>query len=152
MFCAINSIFVNNVNPLRLVEFAHDQYESLLNSLRELYRNQLLTLLTDTSSDSLTDFATFVTDTIITDYEQNDNAAFVYGDSTTFTDLGGVNDIGIRNWIATLPYLNLISKQAPLHLLDEILSIDQISHHDGHLANYMLPDSTIDTFISNSIL
>jgi len=34
----LSSAFVDNVTPLSVVEFAHDQYESLLKSLNEIYR------------------------------------------------------------------------------------------------------------------
>ena len=141
----LSSIFVNNVSPLRLVEFARDQYDNLLNALRETYRRQLITLLTDTSDQSLADLSGYIADTIVTEYEQSDNTALVYGDSTTFTEVNGVNDLGMRNWITTLPYFRLSQSTSPTYLVDDTQGINQILHHDGHLDQYTLPTSTIET-------
>lgn len=141
----LSSIFVNNVTPLRLIEFARDQYQSLTNSLSETYRRQLLTLLTNTSEESLADITTFISNTIIEEHEQSDNVSLIYGDSTTFTEIDGNADIGLRNWIATLPYFNLVGKQKPQYLIDDILNINEIRHHDNHLNMYNLPSNVIET-------
>jgi hypothetical protein len=145
----LSSIFVDTVTPRTLIEFAHDQYEGAINNLIESYRRQLISLMSNTSTDSLIDFSNFASDTIINSYEENDNGAFVYGDSTTFTDNEGSNDIGIRNWIATLPYFKLVHKTRPTRLLDSVLNIDALVHHDSHLNSYQFTDPIIETLSRN---
>jgi len=140
----LSSIFVNNVTPPTLFEFAHDQYETLLNALKEDFRNDANDLMTNITVESLTDFSTFATNVILDAFEQNDNAAFLYGDSTTFTDVTGADDIGVRNWIATLPYFNLVNKVLPEKIVDEVQDINHITHHDGHRRGYEYKDATLD--------
>ena len=139
----LSSIFVNNVTPPTLFEFAHDQYETLLNVLKEDFRNDANDLMTNITVESLTDFSTFATNTILDAFEQNDNAAFLYGDSTTFTDVTGADDLGVRNWIATLPYLNLVNRVAPEKIVDDLHDINNITHHDGHSQGYAYTDATL---------
>ena len=138
----LSSIFVNNVTPPTLYEFAHDQYESLLNVLKEDFRDEARDLMTNITAGSLTDFTTFATDNIIGAFEQNDNASFLYGDSTTFTE--GNPDLGLRNWIATLPYLNLVDRRDPEYLIDESREINELVHHDGHREDYTYTAAAAD--------
>ena len=140
----LSSIFVNNVTPPTLYEHAHDQYESLLNFLKESFRDDSIQLLTTTSTDSLVDFTSFAQDVVLTNFEQNDNAAFLYGDSTTFTEVIGGPDLGIRNWIVTLPYLNLLEPRDPELVIDQALGINQVIHHDGHRHNYAYAPAVLD--------
>lgn len=146
----LSSIFVDNVTPLTLIEFAHDQYESLLNNLTESFRSKLIPLLTTTSEQSLIDFAQFASDEIINSAEENDNNAFIYGDTTTFTDNpGSSNDSGVRNWIATTPFLRLVRKTEPHRLIDESRGINATIHHDSHTNSYELPQATIENISRN---
>jgi hypothetical protein len=140
----LSSIFVNNVTPPTLYEFANDQYATLLNTLKESFRDDSITLLTTTSTESLIDFTSFAQDIVLTSFENNDNAAFLYGDSTTFTEVIGGPDLGIRNWIATLPYLNLAEPRDPELVTDRSQGINQIIHHDGHRNDYAYAPAVLD--------
>lgn len=140
----LSSLFNNQVSPRALYEFAQDQYEVLLNSLKELYRRDGIDLLTTVSADSLSDLSGFIVDHVIEQYEQNDVTAALYGDTTAFVDVPGADDLGVRNWIATLPILGLVEKFAPAKVLDEERGLNQIIHHDGHRNNYFLADATIE--------
>jgi len=140
----VSSVFVDNVTPRSLIEFAHDQYESLLNIIKELYRKNAVDVLSDMSVDNILNIADLTADKIIKIYEQNDNAAFVYGDTTTFTDVDGINDLGVRNWIATLPYLKLVNKILPERLIDNTIGLNEVVHHDGHRNSYSITQATGD--------
>ena len=140
----ISSIMVNNVTPRSLIEFAHDQYEGLLNTIKEIYRENAVGVLADVSVENILDVSPAMADEIITLYEANDNSAYLYGDSTTFTDVDGVNDLGVRNWIATLPYLELIFKVAPQRLIDTDRGLNEVVHHDGHRKTYNITAATAD--------
>ena len=147
----LSSIFINNVTPTSLVTFAQDQYETLLNNLKEIYRKNSIELLTTTTLESLVDFSTYVANEVITKHELNDNTALIYGDTTTFTESSDGNDKGVRNWIATLPYLELIRKQIPARLIDYDIGVNQIVHHDGHRNDYFLTEATTENIIRTII-
>lgn len=147
----LSSTFVDNVTPTFLIEFAQDQYESLLNGIKELLRKNAVDYLTDISQSSLIDFASFVASDVITLHEQDDNLSLLYGDSTTFTDVVGSTDIGIRNWIMTLPYLQTNQPIQPEHLIDRDIDLNEVVHHDGHRHNYTFTDAVIETIIQTVV-
>ena len=141
----LSSTFINNVTPPTLIEFAHDQYVGLQNTIQESYRANSVDLLTTTTDAAMLDLVDVIVNDIIFRHEVNDNAELVYGDSTTFTDVEGTSDeLGIRNWIATLPYVKLTPPCEPLKLVDEILGVNQILHHDGHLDSFSFTTTEIE--------
>ena len=141
----LSSLFVNEVSPRELIGFAHDQYEVLLNSLKEIYRSDALDLLASTSEESLTDQSAYIVQNVIDVFEQNDNLSQIYGDTTAFTNVPGGDDIGVRNWIATLPFFCLAHKQTPVRITDYDRGLNHIVHHDGHREDYFLADATIES-------
>jgi len=147
----ISSVMVNNVTPRSLIEFAHDQYEGLLNTIKEIYRENSVDVLVDVSTEAILDVSPIMADTIIDFYELNDYYAFVYGDTTTFTDNDGDNDLGVRNWIATLPYLNLVHRSVPERTIDDALGLNEIAHHDGHRDSYEITEATEGVIASTLI-
>jgi len=140
----LSSVFVNNVTPRSLIEFAHDQYEGLLNSLSEIYRKNAIAFLTNIETDNILNLSDYVATNVINIHELNDQAEFIYGDSTTLTDVVGSDDIGVRNWIATLPYVNLVNRYVPDRIIDDNLSVNEVVHHDGHRKEYTLTTATKD--------
>jgi len=48
----VSSVMVNNVTPRSLIEFAHDQYEGLLNVVKEIYRENSVDVLSDVSTEA----------------------------------------------------------------------------------------------------
>ncbi len=147
----LSSTFVNNVTPRSLIEFAHDQYETQLNFIKELYRKNSIELFTNLDIENILDISSYISNEIILKYELNDQSAFIYGDTTTFTDVDGVNDLGVRNWIATLPYVNLVEKKVPERLIDDKLLLNEVVHHDGHRNEYFLAKAVSD-IVSQLIL
>ena len=141
----LSSIFVNNVTPLGVIDFAHDQYENSLNTIKELYRRNLSTFLTDTSTSSINDFQGIINDSVITSYELNDFFSLVYGDTNAF--ISGSPEFGVKNWPATLPFVGLGFKQQPFIIEDTTLSIDQLIHHDSHRSAPSLTSSTRESII-----
>lgn len=132
----LSSLFINELTPNTLIDFAHDQYEMLINNLNETYRVHAVELLSDVSSDSLVDQSKFIVDTVITRHELNDAFNKLYYDSPTFVDNKGVNDTGIRSWIATLPYVGLMDWYRPSKTTTS--NFNQVIHHDGHRWDYSL--------------
>jgi len=147
----VSSVMINNVTPRSLNEFAHDQYEGLLNTIKEIYRENSVSVLADVSTEAILDVSSIMADAIIDLYELNDFYAFVYGDTTVFTDNAGDNDLGVRNWIATLPYLNLVHRSVPERTLDDTINLNEIAHHDGHRDSYEITDATESVIITTLI-
>ena len=143
----LSAVFVNNITPITLFEFARDQYEILLNSLRENLRDELYDLMLKLDPFTITQFQDAAIDLILTQFRQNDANDLVYGDSLTFVDNDGVNDLGLANWISTLPFFQLVARRVPEYLSDPARDINQIIHHDGHRRDYGFIDATKDGLI-----
>ena len=141
----LSSTFVNNVTPPTLIEFAHDQYLGLQNTIQESYRANANNYFTNTSDAAMLDLVDVIVDSTIFKFEVNDSVELVYGDSTTFTEVLGTSDeLGIRNWITTLPYVKLSPPCEPLQLTDTALDINQIFHHDGHLDSFAFTTTEVE--------
>jgi len=139
----LSSVFIQNVNPLQLYEFAHDAYENALNQIKELFRRDVQSLMTDTSEEAIADLSGDLANDLIDTYEQNDFSNLVFGDSNTFDQDTG---LGVRNWPATLPFTRMAFKVEPQVLRDELLELNELRHHDGHLSNISFASTSINAF------
>lgn len=145
----LSSAFVKNVTPLGIIDFAGTQYDVLLmNSIIESYRDNINDYLTTTDPDALNDLLSYVVNDVIERHWENDFYGHVYGDTTTFTEGSDGNDLGMRNWIATLPYINLMYGRQPYILEDDKRGIKELVHHDGHRKTYDVLDPVIETIIN----
>lgn len=140
----LSSQITNTVTPPSLFEFAQSEYENIITILRDIYTRNLVTYMTDTDTSVVIDTGSYAADQVLTQYEENEAANLVYGDSTTFTQ-GTLTtpSSGIRNWIATLPFFGIIAKHKPYIVSDSTLGIDEVIHHDGHRATYTISSSII---------
>lgn len=144
----LSSLFINKVTPPALFEFAQDQYEVALINLIESFKQHAVEYLTNTSLDYLVDMNKEIADQVITIYESNESNELLYGDSTSYNSETGD---GIRNWIATLPFLGIVDKHKPELLKDEQRDILEVVHHDGHRSHpSILP--TIQELIIQQVL
>lgn len=129
----ISSLFVNNVNPVSLIQFAHDQYKNNIKSIEDKFQKDAVNLLTyNTDINNITDLISYITTTIKAWFETNDKYNQWFGDSTTYNS---TTQVGIKNWIATIPYLSLGPKYSPYIIQDNQLKITELYHHDGHRTN-----------------
>ena len=131
----LSSVFVNNVTPLTLFEFAQNQYEAAIKALEELFRQDAVTYLTNTSVEYLANIGAAIADGIINQYELNDNASLIYGDSVTYNATTGE---GVKNWPATMPFFKLAFPVQPQLTIDDDRDLVGILHHDGHRSNIQL--------------
>jgi hypothetical protein len=145
----LSSLFIGLISPRSLYEFAGSQYQSQLTNLKEIFRSRAVEMLSGTGTVDIETLLPNLIQVVIDIHEQNDNSATVYGDSTTFTEVPGANDLGVRNWIATLPYFGVIRPRTPYILVDEKRSIDQVVHHDGHRGSYALSQAAAAGIIRN---
>jgi hypothetical protein len=125
-----SAMFVNNVDPVSLIRFAHDQYVANLNSLQTKLQLDAPKLLSDTATlNNAAELIEYVYDYLRVWFETNDKYNQWFGDSTTYDPITGT---GIKNWIATVPYMGLSSKFNPYYIRDPLLDLTQVFHHDGH--------------------
>lgn len=144
----LSSIFVNSSNPLRIIEFAQNRYETNLNFISETFKQNLLSQLTVVDDLHLVDLNKTVAAQTITIFEQNDINSKTFGDSNTYNkELGE----GIRGWVATTPFIRLKEKESPVWLIDETLGISELLHHDGHITETVIPSSVADAIIEQLI-
>ena len=144
----LSSIFVNNVTPVGLLEFAHDQYEIQLNAIIDLFTNSSAEFLQDTSIVSFVGQIGTLAEIIIAAFEFNDQWTLIYRDTTSFNaDTGN----GVRNWVMTLPTMGVIPPVVPVHLYDPSIDVNEIVHHDGHRKNYALIASTLEILVNRLV-
>jgi hypothetical protein len=144
----LSSIYVNNVTPLGVIDFAHDAYLNSLNTLKETYRNNLVNFLLNVTPDYLQDLAGSITEQVITSYELNDALAYIYNDSNTYDSTA---DAGVKNWPATLPFVRMAFKEVPYTIEDDELDLRYLVHHDGHYSTPALTATTIENVIQTTI-
>ena len=144
----LSTLFVDNVNPLELISFAQKQYDSLLNVISESFRKNAVSILTNMSLTYIQDLSKAATNYVLTQYEQNNVYNLIYGDSTTYNT---TSNMGMINWIATLPYFNIIQKRIPSHNYDTKINLNEIVHHDGHRSAVGLLQTSIENIIQTTI-
>lgn len=123
----ISAVNVTNTTPNGVVEFASHQYAAALTTVRELFNKHAPTIASQYSRAALAEASSFVAQSIITEYENNDFAAQVYGDTSAYDVTTGK---GVQNWPATTPMFGLATKFQP-HLTISGTTV-QLLHHDGH--------------------
>lgn len=137
----LSSTFVNNVNPVKLMQFAHDQYVFQQQSIKELIRNNPETLFNDVTVDNVTDLSTILAEEVKDRFEKNDRFDQWFGDSTTFVE---ATNLGVKNWIATAPFFGMAEKTTPYIVNDESMDIIELVHHDGHRARINLEKAELE--------
>ena len=143
-----SALFVDELTPIALFDFARDQYESLINHVKEVFYKNSNVLMTDVSATSIIDLSSVVVDYIIEQIYEDDLLNQIYGDSTTYDEN---TQEGMRNWIATMPYFRLIDRVRPHVAVDANVEINDIVHHDGHRGVYSLGQAVIGSIVSQVV-
>lgn len=117
----ISAMFLDGTSPVDVLQFAHDQYESQTNWIKECVRRNLSSLLvSDTATNTL--LAAQIGATILSNVENNPKFNQWFGDSTS----------NVKGWVASLAYLGLTQAVQPYVVKDDTLGISEIVHHTGH--------------------
>ena len=130
----LSSVFVDNIIVPDLIEFAQNQYQVTLDAAHKLAINSLYDVITTnrlTSSKLSNTISNYLRDKL----SENSNLEFIYGDSTSYDRL---SDVGVRNWVATLPNFGFVNPVRPFANIDRTLGIYELTHHDGHRDSYKL--------------
>lgn len=143
----ISSVFVDNIVVPDLIEFAQTQYQILLdNSFSISSTINLLDQLSKKPANS--NIQESFTDSVISTRTDDSNLELIYGDSTTFDS---INSTGIKNWIATLPNIGAARAVKPSIHIDKTLNLYELTHHDGHSANYVIDVAARDGIVDDLI-
>jgi hypothetical protein len=135
----ISAINVDNITPVGVIEFAQEEYNVNLFNIRAIFNSLIYSTFINVTVDSILDFKSVISNSIITNYESNETTAKIYGDTTAYNHN---TKLGIKNWISTAPMFGL----SPSHMPS--LSIDgensYIVHHDGHRTQLTYTNAEID--------
>jgi hypothetical protein len=123
----ISSVNITNTTPVGVLEFAATEYASNIRFLRDIFNQQIIDLCMNYQIDPTITFVDYIVDSLIANYENNDYAAQVYGDTSAYD---AVTSNGVRNWIATTPMFGLSPLYKPHMIVDG--EFVQIYNHDGH--------------------
>lgn len=139
---------VNNTysTPAKIIEFARDQYESLLQAATYSSQNLLPVSISTSTPTTSADVYEALASAVIQQQEQNNFNQSLYGDSTSYDSLSST---GIRNWIATAPVLGFFPAVKPELLHSN--NYTELIHHDGHRSVLMLTLSQRDTISRNIV-
>lgn len=131
------NLFLESSTTEKIIEFAQNQYSSLLSTVKELFIRNLTEYLTDITITSSEELTNSIIDDVIFKYESLDNMALLYHDSPTFSVL--------KNWIATLPLFGLSSYIEPyiIESNNEYL----LRHHDNHISNNLISNNVKENMI-----
>ena len=117
----VSAMFMEDISPVDVIRFAHDQYKEQLHWLKERLRSKASALLVSSAVD-VNALKAAITTKIISDFTNNKKFDKSFGDSTT----------PVKNWIASLCYLGLATATKPHTVVDPILGIHEIVHHTGN--------------------
>lgn len=144
----LSAIYQDIITPTGLLDFANTQYENCILLIKDLYVKAGPAILSNTSTNAIADPSAYLIEQMISLYKQNVSQSNIYGDSTAYDS---VNNIGVPNWIATLPVLNILPKTKPRFIRDTALGVNKLVHHDGHMTDLSMNQSDLDTIITSLI-
>ena len=130
----LSSLFIEYPSIFDVITFARNQYDSLTNQFNERFKQTLVDVITQNISTPHLEVV--MKDKLILEHETNLFLSQIYSDSTV-TEL--------KNWIITLPFLNLNRKQPPVYVNDPKINTNFLIHHDGHFDSYIIPPNTTES-------
>lgn len=123
----ISAVNVTEMTPLSVLEFAQDQYLSNGVVIRDTFNRLIVDALIELSGYPVSVIKSRVSERVIEDFRRNEYAVRVYGDTTAYN---ANSQVGMPNWIATLPILGMAHKSQP-HMITDGATV-MLRHHDGH--------------------
>lgn len=124
----VSSIFVNNGNPVRVIEFAKLQYESQIRYVKDRFFQSAVNLFNNDDVDNITELTSTIISDIVGLVENNGKYDQWFGDSTSYDSS---KNVGIRNWIASLPQFGVVKPVKPTLVADSTRGIYVVTGHDG---------------------
>lgn len=142
----ISSVNVINTTPIGVMEFASSGYSAAIRAIRDMFNHSIIDLLSHYTVDTLIDFTAYISDSVITTYEDNEFYARLYSDTSSYNP---TTKKGVKNWISTAPMFGLSTLYRP-HVLHEG-GFMQVYHHDGHRNTVIYTAAEEDALIKKVI-
>lgn len=124
----VSSIFVNNGNPVRIIDFAKLQYESQIRYVKDRFFQSAATLFNNDEVNTVAELRAETISDIVGLVENNGKYDQWFGDSTSYDPS---KNVGIRNWIASLPQFGVIKPVKPTLVADASMGLYVVNGHDG---------------------
>lgn len=141
----VSSIFVDNGNPISVIEFARKQYDAQVEYLKERFYLNAFELFNETDDvDTVNDLNSKIIDSLINHVENNEKYDQWFGDSTSYDSK---DHKGVRNWIASLPQFGLGPRFTPTIISDAANGIKKVRAHDGHEIDVLFDMGLREQFI-----
>lgn len=134
----ISTLIAPISDPIGVIEFADDSYASAMVEVKEYFSKNIVSL--SLNNDYVLDTTTALLNAFINDYQTNSNLNVIFGDSNVYNEQ---TQQGIKNFVATLPYLKLENSCVPYKLVDPKLNISEVRCHDEHIERTFLDQNTI---------
>lgn len=139
----LSVVFNDIVNIPKLIEFAADQYEDGINTVRDLFEQNIDSYLRSSDPGMMADLVGGITNDITSKLSHNGLRDRVFGDTTAFD-----GDAGVKGWMATLPMMGLVKAVRPKKVVDREGGVYELTHHDGHVTSPIILDSVLNSIIS----
>lgn len=139
----VSSIFVNNGNPPTIINFAKNEYDNQIRYVKERYYQEADSLFNNSAQD-VSELQASITESLINMVENNGKFDQWFGDSTSYDS---EKNLGIRNWISTLPQFGLQPRSVPFSIQDSSLGVYEVHCHDGHVTNVAFNPAMVEQLI-----
>ena len=140
----VSALLVNNVDPLTIIDFAKNTYYSQISFVRNSLLENISTYLTTDNSLTLEVTQNNILNNILNLFVNNEKNDKWFGDSTSY-----VNNIGVKNWIASPAIFGLCSSILPYSDIDTSVGLYQVVNHFGARIDTTLNNATIQQILSS---
>lgn len=118
----VSALFINGGSPINVIDFAANSYNSSVNYIKEIFKNNIHEEILSTANNTLVDLNDNTILNCIDEFENNDKYVEWFGDST---------NTSIKNFITSTAGLGIFNKTYP-HKFKNVSGNYVIVHHDGH--------------------
>lgn len=132
----ISALISSDYSPLDIIDFAQEQYETQLITIRKTVESNMIDVLLDKSIVVQQDIVGTLTALAIQGMQYDATLSKLYNDSSVSLAAS------LKNWIATLPYIRMARPVAPKLLRDDKIGMMRLTHHDGHVTASEIVDET----------
>lgn len=133
----ISALFSNTGTPPEIIDMAASQYNMLLNYIKEIYRDLLVSNINSNANLTYDGFLNNIISQTIDVFENNDLFDELYGDSL---------NTGIKNFISSATSMGIFKKVVP-HLFKNENGNLCLTHHTGHMSQIIFTNAELEQII-----
>jgi len=144
----ISAVNAENTTPVTLMDWAEDQYATGLLAIKTGFDVNVVRLMTTPSPETIAFFSDTVSDIVVERLRFNEFLSVVYQDTSAYNS---ADNIGVPNWISTVPMFGLGIKTLPYLNVDSQLNLIELVHHDGHRSQIVYSTAEYDQYATQII-